>query len=175
MFPACCIHFKRIRFNHPNNTRWRVKMIDQSLTSRISSLLQNSLVVKLLKNFPTFCKTRRFITVFIRALYLVLSWARSIESVLPPHIRLRFILILIHKSTSSSSELFLSFWLSRRYPTCIPFTPIRDTCPAHLILLDLIIPIILGEENNLWSPSLCSFLQTLITSFLFGPNIFWAH
>jgi hypothetical protein len=48
-----------------------------------------------------------------------------------------------------------------------PFTsPMRATCPAHLILLALITLTILGEE---YKP--CSFLQPLVTSSLEGPNI----
>jgi hypothetical protein len=39
------------------------------------------------------------------------------------------------------------------------FFPICATCPSHLILLDLIFHITLGEECRPWISSLCSFLH----------------
>jgi hypothetical protein len=62
--------------------------------SWIWALLEKPPIVQLLKNFPAFYGTRRFITVFTRALHWSLSWARSIQSPPPHPISLSSILIL---------------------------------------------------------------------------------
>ena len=49
-------------------------------------------------------------------------------------------------------------------------SPIRATCPAHLILLHFIIRTILGEVKTFIS-SLCNLLQSPVTSSLLGLNI----
>jgi len=50
-------------------------------------------------------------------------------------------------------------------------SPIRATCPAHLIHLDFTTRTIWAEEYRSLSSSLCSFLQSLVTSSLLGLNI----
>ena len=52
-----------------------------------------------------------------------------------------------------------------------PTSPIRATCPTHLILLDFITRTILGEKYKSFSSSLCNLLHSPVTSSLLRPNI----
>ena len=53
----------------------------------------------------------------------------------------------------------------------IHLSPIRATCPAHLILLDFVTHTLFGEQYSSLSSSLCSFLHSPVTSSLSAPDI----
>jgi len=135
-------------------------------------LLENLNGSELLKKFPAFYGTRRFITAFTSARHLSLSLARSIQP-MPPHptsweIHLNIIL----PSTPGPSKCFFT----SGSPTKTLYTPllfhVLATCPAHLILLDFITRIILGEEHRSLSSSLYSFFfRSTVTLSVLGPNI----
>jgi hypothetical protein len=73
------------------------------------ALLEEPLIGQPLKNFPAFHGTRKFNTLFTRALCWSLSWAISIQST-PSHPN------SVHPPTSWSSQWSLSFWISHQYP-----------------------------------------------------------
>ena len=75
---------------------------------------------------------------------------------------------------SAHLRLGLPSGLLSGFPTKTLYTPlsspIRATCPAHLILLDFITRTILGEEYKSFSSALCNLLHSPVTSSLLGPT-----
>jgi len=122
-------------------------------------LLDKLTGLQLVKKFPAFYRTRRFITSFKSARHLSLPRASSIQSIAQHPASRRSVLIeSFHLRLGLPSSLFPSGFPTKNLHTPL-LSPIRATCPAHLIFLDFITQKILGEENTSWSSSLCSFLQ----------------
>jgi hypothetical protein len=101
-------------------------------------------------------------------LYVYLSWVTPIQSTTPHTISIRSILMLsTYLCLILPGGLFpSSFPINNLY--AVFFSPIHTTFPAHIILLDLIILIILGDSTN--HQLISSFLHPPVTSSLFGWN-----
>ena len=141
------------------------------LTPWCRVLLEKLTGLQLVKKFPTFHGTQRFITALTSVCHLSLSWASPIQSIYPHPTSRRSILILsTHLCLGLPSGLLPSGFPSKTLYTPLSL-PIRATCPAHLILLDFITRTILGEEYKSFSSSLCSLLHYPLISSLLGPNI----
>ena len=123
------------------------------LTPWCRVLLEQLTGLQLVKKFPAFHGTRRFITA-TSVRHLSLSWASPIQSIHPHPTSWRSILILFtHLSLGLPSGLFPSGFATKTLYTTLS-SPIRSTCPAHLILLDFITRTTLGEEYKSFSSSL---------------------
>ena len=81
------------------------------------------------------------------------------------------ILLNILPSTPGSTKWFFPPGFSTETLYTPLLSQMRATCTAHLILLDFITRTVLGEEYRSLSTSLLSFLHSLVTSSLLGPNI----
>jgi len=129
------------------------------LTPWCRVLLEKLTGLQLVKKFPAFHGTRRFITALTSVCHLSLSRAIPIQSIYPHPTSCRSILILsTHQHLGLPSGL-----LPYGFPTKTLYTPlsspIRATCLAHLILLDFITRTILGEQYRSFSSSLCNLLH----------------
>ena len=101
-------------------------------------LLEKLAGFQLVKKFPAFYGTRKFITPFTSACHLSLSWANSIHSVPPHPTSWRSILILsYHLCLSLQSSLFPS-----GFPTKTLYTPLLSlyALPARPISFFSILP-----------------------------------
>ena len=141
------------------------------LTPWCRILLEKLTGLQLVKNFLAFHRTRRFITALTSVRHLSLSWASPIQSIYPHPTSRRSILILsTHLRLGLPSGLLPSGFPTKTLYTLLS-SPIRATCPAHLIFLDFISRTILGEQYKSFSSSLCNLLHSPVTSSILGPNI----
>jgi len=128
-----------------------------SVTPLCRVLLEKLNGLQLVKEFHG---TRRFITALTSVRHLTLSWASPIQSIYPHPTSWRSVLILsTHLCLGLPCGLFPSGFPTKTLYTPLS-SPIRDTCPAHLILLDFVTRTILGEEYKSFSSSLCNLLHS---------------
>jgi hypothetical protein len=114
----------------------------------------------------------RFITALTKASHRSLSWASRIQSTPPPPkpVSVRSVLIpSFHLRLGLPSGLYPSGFPAKTLHTILS-SPMRATCPAHLIRHDLTCLMISVDDYKLWSSSLCNFLHSPVTSSLLGPN-----
>ena len=133
-----------------------VKLLYYLLTPWCRVLLEKLTGSQLVKKFPAFHGTRRFITALTSVRHLSLSCASPIQSIYPhPTSWISIIILSTHQRLGLPSGLFPSGFPTKSLYNRLS-SPLRATCQAHLILLDFITRTILGEEYRSLSSSLCS-------------------
>jgi hypothetical protein len=130
-------------------------------------------VILLAKTFLVFHVTRRFITVSTTACH----WSLSEPHDSSPNIHSLF--NINFNNTLASKARFTKWSLPIRLSdldsvrTCHAYRTCYTLRPSFSLWFDTLI--ILGTENKLWSPWLCSFLQPPDTSSLLGQMLFSAR
>ena len=103
------------------------------LTPWCRVLLEKLTGLQLVKKFPAFYGTRRFITAITSFLHPSLFWASPIQSTCPQHTSWRSILIIFHPSSPRSPQRFLSLRFPHQdliRPPLLPHTSHMPS-PSH--------------------------------------------
>ena len=145
--------------NWPILTPWRRGLPDKPAGSQ------------LVRKFPAFYGTRRFITTFTRAQshVPVLSQINPVHAPLSNFSKIYFNIIL--PSVPGCYKWTPSLGFFQQNSVCTFPLPIRATCPEHLSTLDFFSHVIFGEEYRAQCSSLCSLHHSTVTFFLLSPNI----
>ena len=142
--------------NHVGVEQDHTYLLTYLLTPWCRVLLEKLTGLQLVKKFPGFHGNRRFITALTSVRHLSLSWASPIQSIhTHPTSWISILILSTHLRLGLPSGLLPSGFPTKTLYTPLS-SPIRATCPAHLILLDFITRTILGEEYRSLSSSLCS-------------------
>jgi len=130
----------------PRSPQWSlIYLLTNSLTPWYR-VLEKLTGLQLVKKFPAFHGTRRFITALTTVRHLSLFWASPIQSTYLHPTSCRSILILFtHLRLGLPSGLIPSGFPTKSLYTPLS-RPIRATCSAHLILLNVFTRTILSEQ-----------------------------
>ena len=123
----------------------RPYLLNYLLTPWCRVLLEKLTGLQLVKKFPAFHGTRRFITALTSFSHLSILGQPNPVHIPTSHL-LKIHPNIIHPSTPRSLQWSLSLRFPHQDPIHPLSSPIRATCPTHLILLDFITHTILGEE-----------------------------
>ena len=119
---------------HNGNVSFENEITNQ-ITPWRRVLLEKLTGSQLVKKFPAFYGTRKFITAFTSARHLSLSWARSTQSIPPHPTSWRSILILSSHIRLGLPSALLASGLPLQYPvhTRLPYVP--HALPISFILI----------------------------------------
>ena len=110
--------------------KFRGIILTYLLTPWCRALLEKLTGLQLVKKFPAFHGTRRFITALTSVRHVSISWASPIQSIFPHPTSWRSILILSTHLRLGLPSGLLTFPTKTLYTSL--YSPIHATCPAHL-------------------------------------------